>query len=194
MHAALFQTAVCPHGHYCPQGTGHPHTFPCQAGQYRNNTLGHSGAVCVLCPARHYCDRQGTHRPSVCPQVGIPTAFFVAFKRHKRNLPCGCLQLCVRNTSISLVCHNVNRDFIVRRALLLLNLAPREPTALVRFSVTGLSAPLVAEASIAAPWDCHSRLEAAKNDTTAEREPNLLYENDILILGFLVFNNVSLSV
>ncbi|KAM8904697.1 uncharacterized protein AB9W97_008232 isoform 6-T6 [Spinachia spinachia] len=61
-------TAVCPHGHYCPQGTGYPHTFPCQAGHYRNNTLGHSGEVCVLCPARHYCDRQGSHRPSVCPQ------------------------------------------------------------------------------------------------------------------------------
>ncbi|KAA8594284.1 hypothetical protein FQN60_005118, partial [Etheostoma spectabile] len=60
-------TGVCPHGHYCPRGTGYPHTYPCQAGQYRNNTLGHRGEACVLCPSRHYCDRLGTHTPSVCP-------------------------------------------------------------------------------------------------------------------------------
>ncbi|XP_035857407.1 zonadhesin-like [Sander lucioperca] len=61
-------TGVCPHGHYCPRGTGYPHTYPCQAGQYRNNTLGHRGEACVLCPSRHYCDRLGTHMPLVCPQ------------------------------------------------------------------------------------------------------------------------------
>ncbi|XP_036928145.1 uncharacterized protein LOC119004899 isoform X4 [Acanthopagrus latus] len=61
-------TGVCPHGHYCPVGTGYPYTYPCQAGQYRNNTLGHSGEVCVLCPPRHYCDSLGTQMPSVCPQ------------------------------------------------------------------------------------------------------------------------------
>ncbi|XP_030258688.1 zonadhesin isoform X7 [Sparus aurata] len=61
-------TGVCPHGHYCTVGTGYPYTYPCQAGQYRNNTLGHSGEACVLCPPRHYCDSLGTQMPSVCPQ------------------------------------------------------------------------------------------------------------------------------
>ncbi|KAK5868621.1 hypothetical protein PBY51_009620 [Eleginops maclovinus] len=61
-------TGICPDGHYCPRGTGYPLTYPCQAGQYRNNTLGHSGAACVLCPSRHYCDRPGTQIPAVCPQ------------------------------------------------------------------------------------------------------------------------------
>ncbi|XP_033971267.1 zonadhesin-like [Trematomus bernacchii] len=61
-------TGICPDGHYCPRGTGYPLTYPCQAGQYRNNTLGHSGEACVLCPSRHYCDRPGTHMPAVCPQ------------------------------------------------------------------------------------------------------------------------------
>lgn len=70
-YVVIFQTGVCPYGHYCPLGTGYPYTYPCQAGQYRNNTLGHSGEACVLCPTRHYCDRPGTHMPLVCPQVGI---------------------------------------------------------------------------------------------------------------------------
>ncbi|XP_049431864.1 signal peptide, CUB and EGF-like domain-containing protein 3 [Epinephelus fuscoguttatus] len=61
-------TGVCPHGHYCPAGTGYPYTYPCQAGQYRNNTLGHSGEACVSCPSRHFCDRLGTDMPLVCPQ------------------------------------------------------------------------------------------------------------------------------
>ncbi|KAI4815467.1 hypothetical protein KUCAC02_005611 [Chaenocephalus aceratus] len=61
-------TGICPDGHYCPRGTGYPLTYPCQAGQYRNNTLGHSGEACVLCPSRNYCDRPGTHMPAVCPQ------------------------------------------------------------------------------------------------------------------------------
>lgn len=71
LYALLFQTGVCPSGHYCPLGTGNPYTHPCLPGRYRNNTLGHSGKACVLCPSRHYCDRLGTHMPSVCPRVGI---------------------------------------------------------------------------------------------------------------------------
>lgn len=65
------QTGVCPDGHYCPIGTGYPYTYPCPAGRYRDNTLGHSGEACMLCPSRHYCNGPGTHMPLVCPQVGI---------------------------------------------------------------------------------------------------------------------------
>lgn len=68
-YSVLFQTGMCPDGHYCPLGTGYPYTYPCQAGQYRNNTLGHSGEACVLCPSRHYCASLGTHTPIVCLQV-----------------------------------------------------------------------------------------------------------------------------
>jgi len=84
LYAAIFQTAVCPHGHYCPEGTGHPGSYPCQAGRYRNNTLGHSGEACVSCPSGHYCDRLGIHEPLVCPQVGIHT-----------TLLCVCVCVCV---------------------------------------------------------------------------------------------------
>ncbi|CAB1443712.1 unnamed protein product [Pleuronectes platessa] len=61
-------TGGCPDGHYCPLGTGYPYTYPCQAGRYRNNTLGHSGEACVSCPSRYYCGRSGTQTPLVCPQ------------------------------------------------------------------------------------------------------------------------------
>ena len=65
----VFQSGACPDGHFCPQGTGDPYTFPCRAGHFRNNTLGHSGEACVLCPSRHYCLRPGTQLPEICPQV-----------------------------------------------------------------------------------------------------------------------------
>nr|XP_043888260.1 neurogenic locus notch homolog protein 4-like [Solea senegalensis] len=61
-------TGICPDGHYCPTGTGDPYTHPCQAGRYRNNTLGHSGEACVLCPSRYYCAILGTGTPLVCPE------------------------------------------------------------------------------------------------------------------------------
>ncbi|XP_070399343.1 multiple epidermal growth factor-like domains protein 6 [Nothobranchius furzeri] len=61
-------TGQCPDGHHCPPGTGNPYTYPCQAGRYRSNSLGHSGEACVLCPARHHCSRAGTHTPLLCPQ------------------------------------------------------------------------------------------------------------------------------
>lgn len=97
MYAVIFQTGVCPHGHYCPRGTGYPHTFPCQAGKYRNNTLGHSGEACILCPSRHYCDRPGTHMPLVCPQVGISSIVrnrFVACVR-QCDRDCACVTLLI---------------------------------------------------------------------------------------------------
>lgn len=68
---SYIKTEECPDGHYCPAGTGYPFTYPCQAGKYRNNTLGQSGEACILCPSRHYCSSPGTHTPSVCPQVRI---------------------------------------------------------------------------------------------------------------------------
>lgn len=42
----------------------------------------------------------------------------------------------------------------------------------------GLSAPRVAEAGIAVVWDCRSHPEAAKSDSTADREPSLQYANE----------------
>lgn len=135
----LFQTGVCPHGHYCPLGTGFPYTYPCQAGQYRNNTLGQSGEVCVFCPSRHYCDRMGTHTPLVCPQVGISSK---------------CEELCCMDEKISFsLLPLCNRASTVQKALLLLNRVLKEPTVHVQLSVMGLSVPLVAEASTAVAWD-----------------------------------------
>lgn len=42
----------------------------------------------------------------------------------------------------------------------------------------GLSAPRVAEAGIAVVWDSRSHPEAAKSDSTADREPSLQYANE----------------
>ncbi|KAG7471369.1 hypothetical protein MATL_G00123830 [Megalops atlanticus] len=61
-------TGGCPDGYYCPLGTGQPHSYPCQAGLYRNASHGHSGGVCVQCPAGSYCARPATHTPTVCPE------------------------------------------------------------------------------------------------------------------------------
>lgn len=52
----------------------------------------------------------------------------------------------------------------------------------VELSVMGLSAPHVAEASIAVVWDSRSHPEAAKSDSTADREPSLQYANDFVLL------------
>lgn len=46
----------------------------------------------------------------------------------------------------------------------------------------GLSAPRVAEASIAVAWDSRGHLEAAKSDSSADREPSLQYANDFVLL------------
>ncbi|XP_055369802.1 uncharacterized protein si:ch211-286b4.4 [Betta splendens] len=61
-------TGVCPDGHYCPLGTGYPYAYPCKAGQYRNNIIGHGGKACVLCPSSYYCSSPGTHILAICPQ------------------------------------------------------------------------------------------------------------------------------
>ncbi|XP_038155551.1 uncharacterized protein LOC119792815 [Cyprinodon tularosa] len=61
-------TEPCPDGHYCPPGTGHPHTYPCQVGRFRNNTFGHTGEACFLCPSGHFCNKIGTDLPIPCPQ------------------------------------------------------------------------------------------------------------------------------
>lgn len=76
------------------------------------------------------------------------------------------------------------RAFTVQRALLLQNLVLKERTAHAPLSLMGLSAPLVAEASIALAWDSQSPLEAAKSGSTVEREPSLQYERAILIIHF----------
>ncbi|XP_028320851.1 uncharacterized protein LOC114474630 [Gouania willdenowi] len=67
-HPIAKPTGLCPDGHFCPRGTGHPFTHPCQAGRYRNNSLGHSGESCILCPPQYFCDTLGTSIPSTCPQ------------------------------------------------------------------------------------------------------------------------------
>ncbi|KAJ7990480.1 hypothetical protein DPEC_G00300750 [Dallia pectoralis] len=51
-HPIIEPTGNCPDGFYCPLGTGHPNTWPCDSGFYRNNSLGHHGDMCVACPAR----------------------------------------------------------------------------------------------------------------------------------------------
>ncbi|XP_035241562.1 multiple epidermal growth factor-like domains protein 6 [Anguilla anguilla] len=61
-------TGRCPDGHQCPPGTGHPFSFPCQAGSFRNNSFGHRGALCAPCPAGYLCGGPATHTPSVCPE------------------------------------------------------------------------------------------------------------------------------
>ncbi|KAJ8280617.1 hypothetical protein GJAV_G00056950 [Gymnothorax javanicus] len=65
-HPMSKPTGRCPDGHQCPAGTGHPLSFPCQAGFFRNN--GHQGALCVSCPAGYFCSSPATHTPSVCTE------------------------------------------------------------------------------------------------------------------------------
>ncbi len=172
VYAVTFQTGMCPDGHYCPPGTGYPFTYPCQAGQYRNNTLNHSGEACVLCPPRHYCDRLGTHMPPVCPQVD----FFQPFEKL-----CCCRYetvlaafKCACKIFILIICVSSNRVFTAQKAHLLPNRVLKEPTVHVQLSVMGLSAPLVAEAGTALKGDSQSPLEAVKSASTVEREPSLL--------------------
>lgn len=64
-----FQSGGCPDGYYCPLGTGHPLSFPCESGFFRNESHGHGGGACVKCPARYYCASVATHTPLVCPEV-----------------------------------------------------------------------------------------------------------------------------
>ncbi|XP_014845642.1 PREDICTED: uncharacterized protein LOC106919650 isoform X3 [Poecilia mexicana] len=61
-------TEPCPDGHYCPPGTGHPYTYPCQVGKFRNNTHGHTAEVCISCPSGHFCSQLGMDLPLLCPQ------------------------------------------------------------------------------------------------------------------------------
>ncbi|KAI4904543.1 hypothetical protein NFI96_029611 [Prochilodus magdalenae] len=61
-------TGGCPDGYHCPVGTGHPLSFPCESGFFRNESYGHDGGACATCPARHYCAGVATHTPSVCPE------------------------------------------------------------------------------------------------------------------------------
>lgn len=168
-----FQTGRCPHGHFCPIGTGFPYSYPCQAGLYRNNTLGHSGDTCVSCPFRHYCEKLGTSTPLICPQVGIYLIF-------GEDSVIACIW---RRTALwkhlFLLC---TRAFSVQKVHLLQSRVLKGCTVLVLLSVMGLSAPRVAEAGIAVVWDCRSHPEAAKSDSTADREPSLQYANDFFIV------------
>ncbi|XP_058655214.1 SCO-spondin isoform X4 [Onychostoma macrolepis] len=61
-------TGNCPDGYFCPPGTGHPNSFPCQSGFFRNDSYGHGGEACVECPPSYYCPTLATHTPTVCPQ------------------------------------------------------------------------------------------------------------------------------
>lgn len=70
------QTGGCPDGYYCPMGTGHPLSFPCEPGFFRNESYRHDGGTCAKCPARHYCGNVATHTPSVCPEVTASRALF----------------------------------------------------------------------------------------------------------------------
>lgn len=188
----MFQTGVCPDGHYCPQGTGYPYTYPCKAGQYRKNILGHSGEACVLCPSSYYCSTPGTHMPTVCPQVLWKYPAFKMFYEKvlhlcSRACRCICKISDINSLFLSLcpafsLCYSIHRVFTVQRALLPQNLVLKEPTAHALLSLMGLSAPLVEEASIALVWRSQSPLEAAKSASTAEREPSLQYEIAILII------------
>ena len=51
---------ICPHGHYCPIGTGVP--YPCRDGTYANFT---GAEVCLECPPSYYCAQ--TVDPQPCP-------------------------------------------------------------------------------------------------------------------------------
>lgn len=190
----MFQTGVCPDGHYCPLGTGYPYSYPCKAGQYRKNMLGHSGEACVLCPSSYYCSTPGAHMSSVCPQVlwKYPAFWEMFYDKVLRLCSWACRCICKMVTSLFLSLHPafsvsyfIHRAFIVQRALLLQNLALKERTAPALPSLMGLSAPLVVQASIALVWDSQSPLETAKRASTAEREPSLQYENAILIMYFI---------
>lgn len=78
------------------------------------------------------------------------------------------------------------RDFTVQKALLLRGHVPKEPTVPVQLSVMHLSVHLVVEDSTAVGWDFQLPLDPAQNASTADREPNLQYEN-------LVFFKLNLS-
>lgn len=182
---SYIKTEECPDGHYCPAGTGYPFTYPCQAGKYRNNTLGQSGEACILCPSRHYCSSPGTHTPSVCPQVRIRLLknCFAVWVRQFLSVLASVYVKYTRGTNGSFSPSVPPfRGFTVQTALLFLNLVLKEPTVLALLLVIGLNAPLVAEASIALEWDFQSPLEAAEIVFTAEREPSLLYANVITVI------------
>lgn len=70
-----------------------------------------------------------------------------------------------------------NRAITVQKALLLQSHVLKELTVHAQLSVTSLSAPLVAEASIAAAWVSQSPLEAARRAITVKKEPSQEYDN-----------------
>lgn len=54
---------VCPVGHYCPEGTTEFGGYPCNLGQYQDNT---GKAWCKTCPAGFYCDQSAMTTPILC--------------------------------------------------------------------------------------------------------------------------------
>lgn len=52
---AIVSVTACPAGYYCPANTGHPNTYPCAPGTYRDTTGATAASDCVDCPAGSYC-------------------------------------------------------------------------------------------------------------------------------------------
>ncbi|GCC23266.1 hypothetical protein chiPu_0001660 [Chiloscyllium punctatum] len=61
-------TGDCPGGHYCPLGTGNPHTFPCKPGFYLSHSAAEREESCSQCPPGYYCESFGLENPKVCPK------------------------------------------------------------------------------------------------------------------------------
>lgn len=63
------QVAECPPGHYCPEGTGAKHSYPCPIGFYRKASAAISIQDCSVCYSGYFCDEKGLDLPKICPEV-----------------------------------------------------------------------------------------------------------------------------
>ena len=71
--ANFTQPAVCPAGHFCPNGTRYATEFPCPNGTFSNWTQLWAAAGCTPCPPGRWCGLAGQLEPGGLGRARLPS-------------------------------------------------------------------------------------------------------------------------